>query len=247
MARAIEVDNSRRNSALEWWFGGGERFHSKYRFVEVLSVIAFAFVAGLLALDVGNALLRSPWTALLLVPALFAGLLAADLASGLVHWLADSYWRATTPFWGPKFVAPFREHHRDPLAITRHDFVEANCDNCLIAQLVLVPTWLFLPIGESVWATVIGAWVLFFANSVLLTSIAHGWAHRETPPAFARLLQRWGLVITPEQHAHHHGAPHKTHYCITTGWLNPLLDHTRFFRRLERVFDALGAPRAEHD
>lgn len=247
MGRAIEVDNARRGSALEWWFGGGERFASRYRFIEVLSVLAFAAVAVLLGIEIVSGLVRSPWTTLLLVPAAFGGLLGADLASGLVHWLADSYWRATTPFWGPKFVAPFREHHVDPLAITRHDFIEANCDNCLISLVVLIPAWLFLPIGDAVWATVTGAWVLFLASSVLLTSIAHGWAHLATPSPLAQRLQRWGMVITPEQHAHHHAAPHKTHYCITTGWLNPVLDHTRFFRRLERVFDALGAPRAEHD
>ena len=70
---------------------------------------------------------------------------------------------------------------------------------------------------------------------VLLTSLAHGWAHMENPPAFAARLQRWGLVISPETHALHHAAPHKTHYCITTGWLNPLLDKTRFFRRMETL------------
>ena len=232
---------------MEWWFGGGERFTSRYRFVEVMSVAAYATLAALLCVQIYAGLQRSPWTSLLLVPIAFAGLLGADLASGLVHWLADTYWRATTPFWGPKFVAPFREHHVDQLAITRHDFIEANCDNCLVSLLVLIPAWLFLPIATSLWATVFGTWVLMLASGVLLTSIAHGWAHLETPPPVAKKLQRWGLVIAPEMHALHHSSPHKTHYCITTGWLNPLLDHTRFFRHLERVFDALHAPRAEHD
>jgi len=247
VSRAIDIENPRRSSALEWWFGGGERYASRYRFIEVMSVAAFAALAVLLGIEIYAGLERSPWSALLLLPAAFGGLLGADLASGLVHWLADTYWRATTPFWGPKFVAPFREHHVDPLAITRHDFIEANCDNCLVSLLVLVPAWLFLPMRESVWATIFGAWVLFLASSVLLTSIAHGWAHHGSPPPIARRLQRWGLLISPEQHAHHHAAPHKSHYCITNGWLNPLLDHTHFFRHLERVFDALGAPRAEHD
>lgn len=247
MSRVVGVANERRSSALEWWFGGGERFASRYRFVEVMSVAAYACLAVLLGVQIGAGLQRAPWTTLLLVPIAFAGLLGADLASGLVHWLADTYWRATTPFWGPKFVAPFREHHVDQLAITRHDFIEANCDNCLVSLLVLVPAWLFLPIAESLWATVLGTWVLMLASGVLLTSIAHGWAHLADPPPIARKLQRWGLVIAPEVHALHHSSPHKTHYCITTGWLNPLLDHTRFFRRMERVMDAMGAPRAEHD
>lgn len=247
MSRVVEVSANRRAGALEWWFGGGERFPSRYRFVEVLSVGAFALFAGVLGSHVADGLVGAPWSALGLVPVAALGLLSADFVSGLVHWLADSYWRADTPFWGPKFVAPFREHHVDPLAITRHDFVEANCDNCLVSLLVLVPAALWLPVGESPWMTWFGAYVLLFACSVLLTSLAHGWAHMDQPPPAVARLQAMGLLISKESHHHHHLAPHKTHYCITGGWLNPLLDRTRFFRHLDRVMIRLGAPRAEHD
>lgn len=239
--------SSSRSSAWEWWFGGGERFPTRYRFVEVMSCAAFFTLAGLISIDLWAGYAEAPWMALWLVPLLAAGMLSADFISGLVHWLADSYWHATTPFWGPKFVAPFREHHVDPLAITRHDFVEANCDNCLVALLVLGPSYFFLPTRDAMWATLFASYVLLFASSVLLTSLAHGWAHMDSPPALVAWLQRRGLLISREHHDHHHIRPHKTHYCITGGWLNPLLDRTRFFRRLEVVLDWLGAPRAEHD
>jgi len=175
--------------------------------------------------------------------ALFFGYLAADFASGFVHWLADSYGTATMPILGPKFVAPFREHHVDPLAITRHDFFEANANNCLTTYLVMLPTLLFLPVDSTVWGALVGVFIFALSVGTLVTSMAHGWAHEPRPSALVSLLQRAGLVISPEHHARHHVAPHRDNYCITTGWLNGLLDRTRFFRGLEALFDRIGIPR----
>lgn len=233
-----------RPSLGEWLFGGGRRYPSRYRIVEVLSVVAFASFAWLLADEAIAGLSTRPAFALWLPPVALAAFVASDFVSGFVHWLADTYCHADTPFVGPKFVAPFREHHDDPLAITRHDFIEANGDNCCISLLVLVPAYLWLPMREQAWAALAGLWVLLLAMSVLLTSLAHGWAHMEEPPRLVARLQRMGLLLTREHHAMHHVAPHRTHYCITTGWLNPLLDKLRFFAHLERVFDLL-MPRAD--
>src|SRR5262245_21619986 len=52
------------------------------------------------------------------IPALLlaavAGYAFADVASGLVHWFCDTFFRETTPGIGPLLIRPFREHHRDP-------------------------------------------------------------------------------------------------------------------------------------
>jgi hypothetical protein len=65
------------------------------------------------------------------------------------------------------------------------------------------------------------------------TNQFHKWAHQATSPRVARWLQSAGLILSTRHHAIHHAAPHDRHYCITVGWLNPLLNAVRFFRAAE--------------
>ncbi len=54
-------------------------------------------------------------TFLVFIPALFLAHYLADLLSGLIHWVCDSFGCASTPFWGPALIGPFRHqpHRRD--------------------------------------------------------------------------------------------------------------------------------------
>lgn len=229
-----------RVGLIEYFFGGGKRFTSRYRFIEVLSVIAYAWVSWLILVEIHAGVTRHPLVLWLIIPVLLVSYVWADFLSGMVHWCADTYMSADTPFLGPKFVKPFREHHADPLAITRHDFIEANGDNCFMSQCLLLPGYFVFPIRSTELGTVLGMFTLFTSFGMLLTSIAHGWSHMADPPWVVKILQRWGLTLGPEHHAVHHVPPHRTHYCITTGWLNPLLDRIRFFHKLERVLALVG-------
>src|SRR5258707_1191647 len=64
--------------------------------------------------------------------AALVGCIATDFAAGLAHWFCDTFFEEDTPVIGPYLIGPFREHHRDPLAMTAHGFLEVNGNSCLI-------------------------------------------------------------------------------------------------------------------
>jgi hypothetical protein len=192
-------------------------------FFVVCAWFSFRVVQGALALGV---LWWLPVTAI-------AGYVAADLVSGLVHFLADNFAEADTPIIGAAFVRPFREHHTDPLGITRHGFVETNGNNVIVSLPVILPAALLLPVTTSTIAWLVGSFTLIFIFAVFLTNQIHKWAHQPEPPAFALRLQRAGLILSKEHHDVHHTSPFDTHYCITVGVWNRLLERVRLWERLE--------------
>ncbi len=170
-----------------------------------------------------------------------AGYVLADFVSGLVHWLADRFGTPDTPLLGAAFVRPFREHHADPEAITRHDFFETNGNNCLVAVPQLALTFFFLDVlpGQHLRLFFL-ALILFTSWSVFATNQFHKWAHMAEPPAVAQYLQRANLILSRGHHSIHHVSPFNTHYCITTGWLNGPLQKLRFFETLEWILRGRG-------
>jgi ubiquitin-conjugating enzyme E2 variant len=183
-------------------------------------------------LRVGPTLIDTPaWIALAL--GAICGYLLADLFSGTVHWIADRFFDPRTPILGPALIAPFREHHADALAMTRHDFFEISGNNGL-ATIPLAGGLLLMPLPTSCWAQGFTAALACFGLSIVVTNQIHCWAHRTHAPRAIRLLQRFGLILSPERHAIHHRESHDRAYCVTSGWLNPLLDRTRFFAHIEQ-------------
>lgn len=157
--------------------------------------------------------------------------IASDVISGIVHWAGDTIGSERVPFLGPNFIRPFREHHLDQKDITRHDFIETNGNNCIVVVLPLLAAYLLSPLaGFGFFAATFVAGLGLF---VVATNQFHKWAHADAPPRFARSLQRWGLILSARHHDIHHAAPHDKHYCITVGWMNPVLNGLRFFRTLE--------------
>jgi plasmanylethanolamine desaturase len=138
-----------------------------------------------------------------------AGWLIADLLSGLVHWALDRFGSESTPFFGPVLIRAFREHHHDPRAMTRHDFVETNGASAL---------------GGSFLLSFNSEILLFTALGVLAANQCHKWAHARSVPAIVGAAQRLRLILPPAAHRRHHAAPHDRHFCTLSGWCNRPLD-----------------------
>jgi Lipid desaturase domain len=152
------------------------------------------------------------WIVLLAMPAGWAG---SDPLSGLLHWGCDSFGSAATPVIGPAFIRPFRAHHADPEAMTRHDFVETHGASCLAA----LP---FLAAACAVPSIAAQALLTFTALGALATNQCHKWAHMEAgaTPRLVLWAQRRGLVLPREHHRLRHTPPFDSHFCMSCGWLN---------------------------
>jgi hypothetical protein len=196
-------------------------------------VVIFGMLWLALAARLAGAL-SGPALLAVLVFAIPTGHLLADLASGLAHWFADTFFEERTPVIGRLLIEPFREHHRDPAGITRHGFFEISGNNCLVTIPALGALWLWGSV-ESQAAGFGLALALSGAFSILATNQFHCWAHtppRDLPRAAAWLQQR-GLILSQRQHARHHSGSNDRAYCVTCGWLNPVLDRFQIFSRIE--------------
>jgi len=166
---------------------------------------------------------------------LILSMILADLFSGLVHWGADSWGSLETPLLGKSIIRSFREHHLDPLAMTKHDFVEANGDSHLV---VLIPL-LFLAVTTIEQGNNAQLFMVTFLSSaafwVCFTNQFHKWSHAPKVPLWVHFLQECNIILSKKNHQVHHHNPFDRFYCITTGWLNPLLGSFGFWKRLESL------------
>ena len=190
------------------------------RWIVALEAAALLLFFGLLGL-LGTRVVRSPLEgaeAALLLLAAGAGYALADVASGLTHWFCDTFFREDTPGIGPVLISPFREHHRDPAAMTRHGFLELTGNSCLgVSPLLgIAAGWPVSPILDS--------GLVAFGLALFGTNLFHKWAHSEKVPRVVAWLQRWQLILNPERHRVHHTPPNTSAYCVTNGWMNALLD-----------------------
>ena len=216
-----------------------------HSFLEHASVFVFPLVFGLNLHWASSRLyeLELLWLMALAIP---LGVVGGDLVSGIVHWAADTYGSEDMPVIGPSLVKPFRLHHVYPRDICTHGLVETIGNVCILAvpvlALCLYLLWLIPESGLLAFSVV--SFTMVTAATVA-TNQFHKWAHQEHASSFARWLQRKRLVLEPEHHKRHHTQPFNVNYCITNGWLNPLLNKLQFFRRLEATLGFFGIQKAK--
>lgn len=209
--------------------------------IDTIGVMVFGLYLGLLVADIVqlvNIGTITLWTAAL---SIVLGYLLADFMSGLVHFLGDSFGTVRTPILGPTFIFPFREHHVDPKDITRHGFIETNGHNCLVSLPVMMAMHHCVSAyaGTSTRLSIAFTTGFFLILGVFATNQFHKWAHMEHPPLFVAVLQKYRLILSPKHHQVHHTSPFERYYCITTGWLNMLLEKTSFFPATKWVFSRI--------
>lgn len=219
-----------------------------HRIFETLSVIAFVFLSVYLGFRLFQILendsVSNSYLLWAIPSVVLLSWLGADFISGLVHFLGDSVGSETTPIFGPAFIFPFRDHHVDPKGITRHDFIETNGNNCLVSLPILV-YYVFFWESEGVVSSLIALFWFFLLWGIFATNQIHKWAHQDSPNAFIKTLQKYKLILGPAHHKVHHTPPHDTYFCITTGWLNPVLKTLKFYDALRWILRIPPAVKAE--
>jgi len=170
--------------------------------------------------------------------ALLLGYAGADLVAGSVHWFCDTFYSPQTPLLGP-VIFRFRDHHDRPQHIVQLRFLEQDINNFFIMAPPLIWLWWSgVPAAGHAGGLFGAAFLLALCSGACATNMLHKWAHDPAAPALARWLQRRGLILSPERHWVHH-QDHSRGFCVTSGWMNRVLDPIRFFIRLERAVRSL--------
>jgi len=188
-----------------------------------------------------------PPSALGLAVAVLAGVYAADLASGLLHWAFDT-WFSVDLTAVRRMVAKVREHHIYPGRIFKYSFIDDAGTLSWIALPVLAPlfVWALAAGGAGPARYLLCAAVVFDPLLVFMLEF-HKCGHRPRGPAWVRALQRVGLVLPVGHHLRHHAGNHDVNYCTINGWADKTLGRIGLFRGLEWAISRASGARPQED
>ena len=188
---------------------------------------------------------------------ILTAVLAADFATGLVHWLEDTYLTPDTTTGIVPFDSYLRQvardndrHHSDPRSMLEYNWLE-NISTSLPPVAVIsgmIETGLWVGWLSDAW---------WWGLTIILGgsgNVFHRFAH-ERGPVVVVWLQSAGVLQSREQHKRHHytGQGLKmtkldplTDYCVITTLLNPVLDGMRWWRGLEWIIEKTTGIKSNH-
>ena len=167
----------------------------------------------------------------------------ADIVSGVVHWLIDSYsihpFLLETPYLTPignafqESVIAFRMHHIKPHRMSSHDVLNTSGSTfCLVAFVQMVTLLVNL---SPLWNVFIGLIALMNIFSNEFHKISH--MNSKQMNLLQKTINSTQIFLTKEKHRSHHHEPEEQGYTMLSGLFNPLLDHPRIrlWERLEYI------------
>lgn len=179
--------------------------------------------------------------------AALAGYFLADVVSGLVHWVTDTWFHDGSPF--GRWFAIAREHHTHPEHILSYSFYEHATVGSVPSTFIIGPVAVLTSLQTP--TSIVAAWMLVYlviAICGFFGTTLHNLGHFHTESRFVRFAQRWHLVLSAGHHDEHHSAGHTVRYCTVNGWANYLLDGLKVWRGLEYVIHRFtGAIPREND
>lgn len=163
---------------------------------------------------------------------LVGGLYIADLVSGVIHWMEDRYGDPDWPVLGHT-VRENQQHHFTPRSFLGGNLWTRNREVLFIGLAFLAGfqalDWLSL---VTISAVVFG----------VMSNEIHASAHRsqkENGPVLTA-LQKTGFMQSHAHHAAHHRKGKNSHYCMVTNHMNPIVEWTGVFRKLEWLIERVS-------
>lgn len=191
---------------------------------------AFGLV-GVLAAKAGLGMYENPLHLLSLPVVLPAAWYMADVGSQFLHKWLDSFASDRNKIWGP-MVRAFLVHHEYPKEITK---------NSAVATIAPVAYGMTVPMVALTAAFSNPEWSAFASlmfTGALFSVESHRQAHllekRRNP--IWKMLQKYNITITGEDHEKHHKPPHDKEFSTLNNWASPLFRASNFWIKLDNTY-----------